>query len=152
MYATQQSSRPVMGGARSGTTRPKPQPNLQQERRRAQLRQQSQVRRQQQITELTREAVVKIAVNGLLISVAAAALVKLVPSHFYQQAQLKDIEQELDMTQERVSRLKSDFNQSFDPAQAKSVMVQQSYRVDPEQKAVVLVQPGSTGTTTALRR
>ncbi len=149
MYATQQSARPAVGGARSGTRpsrqQPTPQPNLQQERRRQYLRQQSQVRRQQQITELTREAVAKLVVNGTLMVVASAALVKLVPAHFYQQAQLKDIQQELNMTQERVSRVKAEFNQSFDPVQAKSVMVQQSYRVDPNQKAVVFVQPVAAG-------
>lgn len=137
MYATQQTPRPmpVPRVRRSQPLQQQPTQRSLQSRQQVQARQQ--VRRNRQVAELTREALVKLTVNGVLMAVATTTLVRLLPSYLSHQAQLRDIQQELDLTESRVSRLQSDFNQAFDPMQAKAVMQQQSYRVDPSEKIVV---------------
>ena len=97
-------------------------------------------RQSQRIQQLTRETLVKLGVNGLLLGVSAFTLVKLIPAHAANQAYLRDVRAELNSTQQRVGHLQDDFNRTFDPTQAKAVMAQQSYRADPHQKLVVFPQ------------
>jgi len=104
----------------------------------------AQRKQQQRMAELKREMLIKLSVNGVLIAVSVAALAKLVPSLWTQQSQLKEIRSELVSTQDRVGRLRSDFNRTFDPMQGSAVMQQQSYRTDPNQKPVVWVEPGTS--------
>jgi hypothetical protein len=103
-----------------------------------------QQKQRQRTADFKRETLIKLSVNGFLIAVSVAALSKLVPSLWTQQAQLKEIRVELDSTQDRVGHLRSDFNRTFDPMQGIAVMQQQSYRTDPNQKPIVWVDPGSS--------
>jgi hypothetical protein len=82
-----------------------------------------------------------LVVNILLSTAAIAGLIKLLPHHISQQAKLREVRIEAERTQERVNNLRADFSRSFDPGQAKSVMQEQSYRVDPAQRQVVWQNP-----------
>jgi hypothetical protein len=59
------------------------------------------------------------------------------PYHLSQQAKLGEIREEVKRTEKRVNRLSNNFSRYFDPQQAKSVMQEQSHRVDPSQRQVV---------------
>jgi hypothetical protein len=80
-------------------------------------------------------------VNILLSTAAIAGLIKLLPHHLSQQAKLREVRLEAERTEERVNNLRADFSRSFDPGQAKSVMQEQSHRVDPTQRQVVWQNP-----------
>lgn len=89
------------------------------------------------ISQVTRETVVKLSVNSLLLVVAASTLARLVPNHFVSLAQVQEVKHEVSFTQARIDKLRQDFNQSFDPSQARVLMVEQTYKVDPRQRQVV---------------
>lgn len=90
------------------------------------------------------EIMMKLAVNGVLSAAAIAALSQLLPYHLSQQAKLREIRTEVKKTDKRVSNLRADFSRYFDPRQAKTVMIEQSTRVDPNQRQVVLIDNGAT--------
>lgn len=152
MYATKAtparpSSRPVAPSRKTTIARPSQAPSkaqLQTLRRSTRRQALVQRKQQQRLADLKRETLIKLSVNGVLIAVSVAALAKLVPSLWTQQAQLKEIRSELISTQTRVGRLRSDFNRTFDPMQGNAVMQQQSFRTDPNQKPVVWVKPGTS--------
>lgn len=81
----------------------------------------------------------KLTINVLLSAVAVSALVKLVPYYWSQQEKLQEIQTEVKLTEGRVNSLRTDFNRYFDPQQAKSIMQEQSNRVDPGQRPVILI-------------
>lgn len=85
------------------------------------------------------ENTVKIIVNGLLIVGAASALVKLLPYSFSQQAKLQEISKEVSLTENRVDNLQKDFNRYFDPQQSQKIRQEQSSRVEPGQRQVILL-------------
>ena len=88
------------------------------------------------------ETTVKLIVNLVLSAAAIAGLVQLLPYHLSQQAKLREVRAEVKRTEARVNSLRSDFSRSFDSGQAKSVMQEQSYRVDPNQRQVVWQEGG----------
>ncbi len=81
----------------------------------------------------------KLTVNVLLSAAAVSALVKLLPYYQSQQEKLQEIQTEVNMTQGRVASLRTEFSRYFDPQQAKSIMQDQSNRVDPGQRSVFLL-------------
>lgn len=81
----------------------------------------------------------KLTINVLLSAIAVSALVKLVPYYLSQQEKLQEIQTEIKLTEERVNSLRTGFNRYFDPQQAKSIMQEQSNRVDPGQRPVILM-------------
>lgn len=83
------------------------------------------------------ELTVKLAVNLVLLSAAIAALVRILPYQSSQQEKLRELSAEVNATETRVDRLRLSFNRNFDPQQARNVMQEQSYRVDPRQRQVV---------------
>lgn len=94
-------------------------------------------RRSEQFMAL--QTVAKLTVNVLLSAVAVSALVKLLPYYQSQQEKLQEIQTEVNMTEGRVDILRTAFSRYFDPQQAKSIMQDQSNRVDPGQRSVFLV-------------
>lgn len=88
---------------------------------------------------LALENTVKLFVNGLLIVGTASALVKLLPYSFSQQAKLQEITTEVKLTQNRVDNLQKDFNRNFDPQQAQKIRQEQSNRVAPGQRQVIIL-------------
>ncbi len=99
---------------------------------------------QRHVTNLTRETLIKLSINTVLIGISATALAKLVPSHLTQRSQLREIRSELSFTQARVDKLRTEFSRTFDPMQAQSVMQQQSHLIDPNQRPVVFTPNIST--------
>lgn len=87
------------------------------------------------------ESSVKLAVNLLLSGAAIVALVQLLPHQLSQRAKLQDLRAEVGTTEQRVSRLRSDFNRYFDPYQARSIMQEQTNRVDANQRAIIWDRP-----------
>ncbi|MEQ9669388.1 slr1601 family putative cell division protein [Coleofasciculus sp. G2-EDA-02] len=83
------------------------------------------------------EITAKLVVNVILCTAAIAGLAQLLPYHFSQRAKLQEVRAEVKRTQSRVKKLRNDFGEAFDPAQARQVMQDQSYRVDPNQRQVV---------------
>ena len=98
-------------------------------------------RRRQSFPAVAGETTVKLVVNIVLSTAAIAGLVQLLPYHLSQQAKLREVRAEVKRTEARVNSLRSDFSRSFDSGQAKSVMQEQSYRVDPNQRQVVWQDP-----------
>ena len=105
-------------------------------------------RRSRPYKALALETTAKLAVNLTFSAAAIGALVQLLPYHLSVQAKLQEVREETKQTQVRVLRLQNDFNKSFDPQQAKTIMQQESYRVDPLRRPVVLpdkANPDSDG-------
>lgn len=69
-----------------------------------------------------------------------AALVQLLPYHFSTQTKLREIREEVKQTQARVNGLQNEFKRAFDPQQSKSVMQDNSHRVDPERRQIILME------------
>lgn len=111
-----------------------------QRRSKPRLRQRPRPRSHQAIvTEIT----VKLAVNGLLAGVAIIALAKLIPYNLQQRDELQQLQSEVTEVQQRVDKLQADLDRQLDPQQASSIMQEQSYRVDPNQRQVVWLAPGA---------
>jgi outer membrane murein-binding lipoprotein Lpp len=85
------------------------------------------------------ETTAKLTANVVLSAVAIAGLVKLLPYQLSQQEKLQEIQTEVQQTETRVNRLRTDFNRYFDPQQATIIMQEQSNRVAPGQRQVILV-------------
>jgi hypothetical protein len=59
------------------------------------------------------------------------------PYHWLQQEKLREIRTEVKLMESRVNGLYAEFSRDFDPRQAKSIMQEQGYRFDPNQRQVV---------------
>lgn len=97
--------------------------------------------RQHSYPAMAGEIAAKLLVNVVLSAAAIAGLSQLLPYHLSQQVKLREVEAEVKRTQSRVNNLRNDFGNAFDPSQAKRVMQEQSYRVDPTQRQVVWQDP-----------
>lgn len=89
------------------------------------------------------EATVKIILNILLSACALSALFKLWPEYQSVQDKLQVITAEVKLTEERVSKEKANFSRNFDPGQARSIMQEQSHRLDPEQMPIIWLEKQS---------
>jgi hypothetical protein len=94
------------------------------------------------------EATVKIILNILLSACALSALLKLWPEYQSVQDKLQVITAEVKLTEERVSKEKANFSRNFDPGQARSIMQEQSHRLDPEQIPIIWLEKQSTNNKT----
>ncbi|PZO36434.1 MAG: hypothetical protein DCF21_09380 [Leptolyngbya sp.] len=129
------SFKPRISMSRSPSRRPLPA-LTQPARRRRSRRQTSPWRRLAQHTTLL-ELSARLGVNTFLVLVAAASLTRLVPHLQTQAQQLETVRQELDRAQTANTRLRSDFDRNFDPAQAGRVIQEQTgYRVPSERQVV----------------
>ncbi len=95
--------------------------------------------RQRSYQVMALETSVKIGVNLAICTAAVSALVQLLPYHWLQQDKLRELATEVKQTDGRVNALQAEFSRNFDPHQAKSIMQQQGYRFDPNQRPVVLM-------------
>lgn len=89
---------------------------------------------------VTAEITIKLVVNVLLSVTALAALIRLLPYQHTQQAKLNLVRVEVSEVEQRLDRLRNDFNRNFDPNQTRKVMQEQSPRVDPNQRRIFWVQ------------
>lgn len=101
------------------------------------------VKRTGQTTAIALETTAKLAINILFSAAAITALVQLLPYHKSVQVKLQEIDGEINVTQQRVDRLQKNFHDAFDPKQAKTIMQEQSYRVDPARRQIVLLDKDS---------
>ncbi|BAY94144.1 MULTISPECIES: slr1601 family putative cell division protein [unclassified Tolypothrix] len=97
--------------------------------------------RQRSHQVMAMEVTAKIAVNIAISTAAVSALVQLLPYHWLQQEKLREMRTEVKQMEKRVEVLQAEFSRNFDPHQAKSIMQQQSYRFDPNQRQIVLMNP-----------
>jgi hypothetical protein len=100
-------------------------------------RQKSQIPHRAIATEVT----TKLGVNLLLSLIAITALFKLLPYNLSQQNSFKELQSKVAETESRVDRLQTDFNHHFDPKQARSVMEEESTRIEPGQRQIVWITP-----------
>ncbi len=82
------------------------------------------------------EITIKLAINGILSAVAVTSLFQLIPHHWSQKAQLKEIRVEVEETEKRVSQLRDSFRHNFDPHKINKVMEEQSPRLQPTQRRI----------------
>ena len=101
-------------------------------------------RQQPKVTKATKlpvglvvETTFKLAVNVTLSVAAASTLMRILPYQLSQQEKLQEIRAEVNVTEGRVNRLRDNFSHHFDPQQTKTIMQEQSNRVDPKQLQVV---------------
>ncbi len=92
--------------------------------------------RQRSYQVMALEGTAKIAVNLVITAVAASALLQLLPYHWLQQEKLREIGTEVKLMEGRVNSLQAEFSRNFDPRQAQSIMQEQSYRFDPNQRRI----------------
>jgi hypothetical protein len=88
------------------------------------------------------ETSVKLGVNVLLSMVAIVALTKLLSYKMTQEAKLQELDVAVRTTNDRVQIVKSNFKQYFDSNQARSLMQQQTNRIDPSQRQIIWKPPG----------
>lgn len=85
------------------------------------------------------ESTAKLVVNVVLSAAAIAALIQLLPFQLSRQAKLQEIQAEVQRTEKRVNDLNSKFSRHFDPQQTQKVMQEQSPRVAPNERPVILL-------------
>lgn len=101
-------------------------------------------RRRRPYRVMALETTAKLTVNVILSAAAVAGLLKLLPYQLSQQEKLQEVQTEVQQTEARVNRLRTDFNHYFDPQQAKSIMQEESNRVAPGQRRVILLEKAAT--------
>lgn len=89
----------------------------------------------------------KLVVNLVLAIASGSALVKLLPYGLAQQAKLQEIRAEVSLVGNRVAQVQGDLDRNFDPQQMRTIMQEQSSRVDPQQRQVIWLTPARTGAT-----
>ncbi|NJL62030.1 MAG: hypothetical protein HC903_09605 [Methylacidiphilales bacterium] len=94
--------------------------------------------RQRSHRVMAMETTVKIGVNIAISTAAISALVQLLPYHWMQQEKLRAVRTEVNQMELRVGNLQTEFSRNFDPRQTQSIMQQQGYRFDPNQRQVVI--------------
>ena len=82
------------------------------------------------------EVTIKLILSWVLALGAIAALVKLVPYHFSQQAKLREIDVKVEETRGRVGKLRAELSRNFDPQQSLNLMEEYSSRLAPHQRIV----------------
>lgn len=92
------------------------------------------------------EITAKLTVNVVLSIAAVSALVQLLPYHLSRQEKLREIRAEVRQTETRVNHLQTSFSRYFDPQQAKSIMQEESSRIDPKQRKVVWLDNSASDT------
>ncbi len=86
------------------------------------------------------ELTLKLLFNGVLCFAGVAAVVKLLPYHFLQEAKLREVSTEVKETKQRVNRLNQDLSQNSDLQQTSSLRQQYSYKVAPDRRPVVWLE------------
>lgn len=83
------------------------------------------------------EVSLKIGVNVLISGVALTTLFNMISHRIAQQQKLQELQAEVQVTEQRVNQLKTDFNQAFDPGQERQIVQEQTHFVDPNRTPIV---------------
>jgi DNA-binding transcriptional regulator YiaG len=89
------------------------------------------------------EATVRLTVNLLLSVAAIAALIQLLPYQTSQQVKLKELNATVKAARERVETSQKKFSHYFDPAQVRTVMQEQTNRIDAHKYPVLFQEPAA---------
>jgi hypothetical protein len=84
------------------------------------------------------ETTVKLTVNVVLSTVAISALTQLIPYIDTQKTKLAEVQAAVKSTHDRLQHTQARFSRYFDPYQTKVLMQEQSDRIDPNQRQIVL--------------
>lgn len=95
--------------------------------------------RQRSYQVMALETTVKIGVNLAILAAAASALTQLLPYHWLQQEKLREVRTEVKLMEGRVNILQAEFVHNFDPRQTKTIIEQQGYKFQPNQRLIVLM-------------
>jgi len=95
--------------------------------------------RQRSYQVMALETTVKIGVNLAILAAAASALTQLLPYHWLQQEKLREVRTEVKLMEARVNTLQAEFVRNFDPRQTKTIIEQQGYKFQPNQRLIVLM-------------
>lgn len=98
---------------------------------------QRQYRHQKARHVIATEAIAKLCVNSVVAIVALVALVRLVSYNVAQRDKLQLLDTEVQASQKQLAAERDDFQYHFDPKQARNIMQEQSYRVEPGQAQIV---------------
>ncbi len=86
---------------------------------------------------ITIETTAKLFTNVVLSIFITSALLKLWPHYQSTQEKLQVIESEIESTVEKLNQKKANFSRYFDPSQTKTIMQEQSNRVDNDQMPII---------------
>jgi hypothetical protein len=98
------------------------------------------------------EAVVKLATYSALSVFGAVTLVNLIGYNWSQQGKLQHLETEVKDAKQRTEKINHNFGRSFDPQAQKSVMEENSYKIAPNRRQIVLVTPRVDVSLKAIRK
>jgi hypothetical protein len=87
------------------------------------------------------ESVVKVATYSALSVFGVVTLVNLIGYNWSQQGKLQHLETELKDAKLRTEKINHNFGRSFDPQAQKSVMEENSYKIAPDRRQIVLITP-----------
>jgi hypothetical protein len=87
------------------------------------------------------ETTIKLSVNLVLSTVAVSALAHLFPYVNMQRSKLEEVQTAVKSAHDRLQITQLRFNRYFDPYQTKTLMQEQSNRIDPQQQQIVLTEP-----------
>jgi hypothetical protein len=87
------------------------------------------------------ESVLKLATYSALSVFGAVTLVNLISYNWSQQGKLQHLETELKDAKLRTEKINHNFGRSFDPQAQKSVMEENSYKIAPDRRQIVLITP-----------
>lgn len=120
-----------------------PKPNLRSVRNSGVAPQVNRRKRHQLHREIALETSVKLVVNVVFSMTALATLTHLLPYQASQQTKLNEIQTEVNTVQGRVSLLQQNLDRGFDPYQARSIMQEETVRVEPSQQRIVWLKEGA---------
>jgi outer membrane murein-binding lipoprotein Lpp len=86
------------------------------------------------------ELTLKLVFNSVLCVAGVAAIVKLLPYHFLQEAKLQEVSTEVKETQKRVDRLNQDLSHNSDLQQTNNLRQEYSHRVAPDRRPVIWLE------------
>ncbi len=87
------------------------------------------------------ETTVKLGVNVFLSLIAVVTILRLLPYHASQEARMQELSVALRTAETRFNRVQTNFGQYFDPNQSRFIMQQQTNRIDPSQRQIILQPP-----------
>jgi hypothetical protein len=87
------------------------------------------------------EVTTRLTVNLLISTAAIAALIQLLPYQTSQQVKLQELSTTVKAASKRVENNQKKFSHYFDPAQMRTVMQEQTNRIDAHKYPVVFQEP-----------
>jgi hypothetical protein len=87
------------------------------------------------------ESVLKVAIYSALSVFGVVTLINLIGYNWSQQGKLQHLETEVKDAKLRTEKINHNFGRSFDPQAQKNVLEENTYKIDPDRRPIVLVPP-----------